>query len=85
MEAKQQEKQDSIDVLDSLPFGILETLRANGIESIGDLIALTQEELLALEGIDEADVVEIIKALKAKGWRLKKQGMVGKISSVFSR
>jgi Ca-activated chloride channel family protein len=85
MKPKLREKQVSIDVLDVLPFGVLEALRANGVETIKDLIALTQEALLALDGIDEADVVQIIKALKAKGWRLKKKSVVSKISSVFSK
>jgi len=57
----------------------------NDIETIGDLIALTQEELLALDGLDEADVTDIIEALKAEGLRLKKRGMAGKMSSVFQR
>jgi Ca-activated chloride channel family protein len=84
MKAKLREKHGPIDVLDSLPFGILETLKINGIGTIGELIALTKKELLALNGIEEADLNEIIGALKARGWRLKKQSMAGKISSVFS-
>ena len=68
---RQDNKQESIEMLASLPFGTLETLRSNGITTIGDLINLSREELLALEGLDAEDVQAIVDALTNIGHSLK--------------
>jgi len=70
-EGAQDRGQDSIDILETLPFATLEILRDNGIETIGDLVKLTQEQLLALEGLDAEDVKAIVDALKNTGFTLK--------------
>ena len=64
-------EQESIDILESLSFGTLETLRSHGIETIGDLIALSQQELLALDGLDAEEVKAIVEALRNIGLTLK--------------
>ena len=63
--------QESIDTLSNLPFAVLDCLKANGIQHIADLLALSEEQLKALEGIDEDDVELIMQALKKRGWHLK--------------
>lgn len=85
MRSKVREKQEPIDILDSVPFGILETLKVNGIKTIGDLVAMTEEALLALDGIDKEDVLEIVACLKSKGWHLKTEGITERLTSVFQR
>jgi len=61
----------SIDILQSLPFGTLEILHNNGIDTLDDLIGLSQKELLALDGIDAEDVKMVIDALTSLGLKLK--------------
>ncbi len=85
MRSGKRERQELIGILDAVPFGTLETLRSNGIRTIGDLLALTEKALLALDGIDEADVVEIVACLTSKGWHLKKKGIAETLTSVFQR
>jgi len=69
-EERQDSERESIDILVSLPFGTLETLRSNGITTISDLIHLSQDELLALDGLEAEDVVAIVDALRRIGHTL---------------
>ena len=62
--------QESIDILTSLPFATLEILHNNGIDSIGQLTAMTQEALLAIDGIEMEDVRLLIEALQSLGMSL---------------
>jgi len=72
-EERQDLAQESIAILASLPFGILEILRSHRIETISDLVKRTQDELLALDGLDAEDVTAIIAALQGLGLTLKRQ------------
>ena len=63
-----QEHSLSIDDLD-LPLRTVNSLKKAKIESLGDLIGITEEELLNIRGLGETSIKQITQMLKKENWK----------------
>ena len=59
-----EEEIEKISELPDIPENIVEVLKNNGIEMIEELVAMSKEEVAALEGIEEADAALIAKIIE---------------------
>jgi N utilization substance protein A len=59
-----EEEIEKISELPDIPENIVEVLKNNGIEMIEELVAMSKEEIAALEGIEEADAALIAKIIE---------------------